>query len=106
MATMATTHPPMATTYRATLFEREEPVATVEQVDEEDRERDDPEPQRERHHAVDLGVEALVEHRPLLVQGAPPVDGEVHDRYVDEGDERGDGTPLGPRLGCRRDAAQ
>ena len=48
-----------------------------------------------------FALELRVEDRRLLVQRAPPLDREVHDRHVDERDERGDRVALRRRRSGR-----
>src|SRR5215211_780794 len=74
----------------AAFLERLEAVPPIEEVHVDEREREYPPEQGEGHGAVDLRFELLVEDGSLLVERAPPVDREVHDRHVDEGDERRD----------------
>ena len=49
-----------------------------------------PSEQGEQHDAVDLHVEVAAQHGRVLVQRAPPLDRVVHDRHVDERDQRRD----------------
>ena len=90
----------------AALLERREPVAPVEQVHVEEREREHADQERQRHRPVDLGVELGVEDRGLLVERPPPLDREVDDRHVDERDRarrsRSASPDAGP--GMRRSA--
>src|SRR5881227_1095869 len=72
----------------AAFLERLEAVPLVEEVYEDEREREHAPEQGEGHAPVDLRLELVVEDGPLLVQRAPPVDREVHDGHVDERDER------------------
>src|SRR2546430_868307 len=74
----------------APFFQRLEAVPLVEEVDEDEREREHAPEQGEGHGAVDLRLQLVVEDGPLLVQRAPPVDREVHDGHVHERDERRD----------------
>ena len=78
------------------------PLAVEQQPDVDEGEDEQPEEQGEQHGAVELGVQVAPGHRGVLVERAPPVDAEVDDRHVDEGDQAGDGGPLGPHLGRGR----
>src|SRR5438874_6059622 len=79
----------------AAFLERLQAVALVEEVDEDEREREHAPEQGEGHRAVDMRLQLVVEDRSLLVQRAPPVDREVHARNVDECDEGRDGAAGG-----------
>src|SRR2546429_8206094 len=77
-------------TLLAAFLERLQAVPLVQEVHEDEREREYAPEQGEGHGPVDLCLQLVVEDGPLLVQRAPPVDREVHDGHVDERDERRD----------------
>ena len=66
---------------------------------------DDAEQQREQHQAVELDVAVGPEHARLLVEAAPQLDAEVHERDLQHGEQGQHRRALGPLLRRAAEAA-
>ena len=69
------------------------------------RERDDADEQREQHQPVHLDVAVGAQHRRLLVQAAPQLHAEVHERDLEHGEQGEHGAAPGPLLVAAAEAA-